>query len=207
MHVLLTSAVVGGEWSASCHRCFIPGEGASLTHWIGGWVDPRASLDDVEKWKFLTLQRLELWPVSLPVHSQSLWRALINYLIHHKKHCNRSRKFISQNCKGSVIVTFCLQAGRHQGESAWELSDFGARNLLFFSAHSAGWLLVLRVCIVSDAYNYYNWTAQFIRVVSCKIWGWLEECDVLGVMWHLMFINSEFWNFMLDINTYHLSLV
>jgi hypothetical protein len=94
------------------------------------------------------------------------------------KHYNCSRKFISQNCKGLVIVTFCLQAGWHQGESAWELSDFEARNLLFFSAHSTGWLLVLRVHIVSDAYNYYNWTAQFMRVLSCKIWGWLEECDI-----------------------------
>jgi hypothetical protein len=23
------------------------------THWIGGWVDPKSSLDDMEKWKFL----------------------------------------------------------------------------------------------------------------------------------------------------------
>jgi hypothetical protein len=26
-----------------------PGEGAPGTHWIGGWVDPRAGLDAVEK--------------------------------------------------------------------------------------------------------------------------------------------------------------
>jgi hypothetical protein len=30
------------------------------THWIGGWVDPRAGLDDMEKWKFFTLPGLEL---------------------------------------------------------------------------------------------------------------------------------------------------
>jgi hypothetical protein len=29
-------------------------------HWIGGWVNPRAVLDDVEKRKFLTLPELEL---------------------------------------------------------------------------------------------------------------------------------------------------
>jgi hypothetical protein len=29
------------------------------THWIGGWVDPRAELDDVEKKKFLTLPGLQ----------------------------------------------------------------------------------------------------------------------------------------------------
>jgi hypothetical protein len=31
------------------------GERASGTHWIGGCVDPRAGLDNVEKRKFLTL--------------------------------------------------------------------------------------------------------------------------------------------------------
>jgi hypothetical protein len=30
------------------------------THWIGGWSDPRAGLDDVEKRKFLILPGLEL---------------------------------------------------------------------------------------------------------------------------------------------------
>jgi hypothetical protein len=30
---------------------FTPGQRASGTHWIGGWVGPRASLDDVEKRK------------------------------------------------------------------------------------------------------------------------------------------------------------
>jgi hypothetical protein len=38
----LTSALDGGEWSASrpCH--FIPWEGVPDTHWIGGWVDPQS---------------------------------------------------------------------------------------------------------------------------------------------------------------------
>jgi hypothetical protein len=36
-HVFLTSTLVGGEWSASRPCRFTPG-----THWIGGWVDPRA---------------------------------------------------------------------------------------------------------------------------------------------------------------------
>jgi hypothetical protein len=44
------------------------------THWIGGWVDSRAGLDDVEKRKFLTLPGFELRPLGLPVHSQSLYR-------------------------------------------------------------------------------------------------------------------------------------
>jgi hypothetical protein len=37
-------------------------------------VDPRASLDDVQKRKFLTLPELELRPLGRPARSQSLYR-------------------------------------------------------------------------------------------------------------------------------------
>jgi hypothetical protein len=60
MHIFLTSALVGGEWSASSPGRFTPGERAPATHWVGGWVGPRAGLDDVEKRKFLTLPGLDL---------------------------------------------------------------------------------------------------------------------------------------------------
>jgi hypothetical protein len=43
------SALVGSEWSASRPGCFTPGERAPGTHWIGGWVDPRDGLNDMEK--------------------------------------------------------------------------------------------------------------------------------------------------------------
>jgi hypothetical protein len=33
------------RWSASRPGNFTPGESATRTHWIGGWVDPRAGLD------------------------------------------------------------------------------------------------------------------------------------------------------------------
>jgi hypothetical protein len=49
----LNLGTAGGEWSASRTGRFTPGERASSTHWIGGWVNPRAGLDDMEKWKFL----------------------------------------------------------------------------------------------------------------------------------------------------------
>jgi hypothetical protein len=58
IHIFLTSALVRGEWSASRPGRFTPGEIAPGTHWIGGWVDPRAGLDDMEKRKFLTLPGL-----------------------------------------------------------------------------------------------------------------------------------------------------
>jgi len=47
----VTSALGGGEWSASCTGCFTPRERAPDTHWIGGWVGPRTSLDAFVKRK------------------------------------------------------------------------------------------------------------------------------------------------------------
>jgi hypothetical protein len=47
LHTSLTSALDGGEWSASGPGHFISREGAPGTHWIGGWVGPRAVLDAV----------------------------------------------------------------------------------------------------------------------------------------------------------------
>jgi hypothetical protein len=43
----LISALDGGEWSASRPGHFNPRERALCTHWIGGWVDPSAVLDNV----------------------------------------------------------------------------------------------------------------------------------------------------------------
>jgi hypothetical protein len=43
--IFLTSALDGGEWSASRTGRFTPRERAPDTHWIGGWVGPRAGLD------------------------------------------------------------------------------------------------------------------------------------------------------------------
>jgi hypothetical protein len=57
--MFLTPALAGGEWSGSR-----PGERAPGTRWIGGWVNPRAGVDDVQKRKFLNL------PVVQPVVSR-----------------------------------------------------------------------------------------------------------------------------------------
>jgi hypothetical protein len=76
IHIFLTSALIGGEWSA-----LRPGRLPSLVperapgiHWIGGWVDLRAGLEEVEKRKFLTLPGLKLRPLCRPTRSQSLYR-------------------------------------------------------------------------------------------------------------------------------------
>jgi hypothetical protein len=78
IHIFLTSALGEGEWSATRPCRFTPGEGAPGSYWIGGWVGPRAGLDDVEKRKLLILPGLELRPLGRPARSQSLY--LLRYL-------------------------------------------------------------------------------------------------------------------------------
>jgi hypothetical protein len=58
----LDPALSGGEWSASRPCRLTPGERAPGIHWIGGWVGPRAGLDDVEKRKFLPYRDLSSDP-------------------------------------------------------------------------------------------------------------------------------------------------
>jgi hypothetical protein len=48
---------------------FTHGERALGIHWIGGWVNPRAGLDDVEKRKFLPPPGFELRPLGRPARS------------------------------------------------------------------------------------------------------------------------------------------
>jgi hypothetical protein len=79
IHIFLTLALAEGEWSASRPGRFALGETAPSTHWIGGWVDPRAGLDNLEKRKFLTPPVPELQPLDRPVRSQSLSRLVGKY--------------------------------------------------------------------------------------------------------------------------------
>jgi hypothetical protein len=46
IHIFLTSALVGGEWSASCLCGFTPREMYPGTHWLGGWVGLKYGLDN-----------------------------------------------------------------------------------------------------------------------------------------------------------------
>jgi hypothetical protein len=48
LHTFLTSALDGDEWSVSHLSHFMPKQRAPGTHWIRGWVGPRAGLDVVE---------------------------------------------------------------------------------------------------------------------------------------------------------------
>jgi hypothetical protein len=50
----LTSALDKDEWSASRPGRYTPGERAPGIYWIGGWLDPRAGLNALEKRKSLS---------------------------------------------------------------------------------------------------------------------------------------------------------
>jgi hypothetical protein len=77
IHVFLTSALVGGEWSVLRPGRFTSGERAPGTHWIGSWVGPRVGLEDVERRKMLLLPGLGPRPLGRPARSQSLY--LLSY--------------------------------------------------------------------------------------------------------------------------------
>jgi hypothetical protein len=65
----------GWSWVASFTFSYLyPRNGAPGTLWTGGLVCPRDGLDDMEKWKFLTLPGLELQTLGRPECSQLLYR-------------------------------------------------------------------------------------------------------------------------------------
>jgi hypothetical protein len=59
IHIFLTSTLVG-DGQLHAPAALLPGERAPGIHWIGGWLGPRAGLDDMKKRKFLTVPGLEL---------------------------------------------------------------------------------------------------------------------------------------------------
>jgi hypothetical protein len=73
IRVFLISTLVVGEWLASLPFRFTPWY--PLYKKLDG--PHRASLDDKEKWKFLTLPGLELRSLSRPARLQSLYRYII----------------------------------------------------------------------------------------------------------------------------------
>jgi hypothetical protein len=65
----LTSALDGGEWSASRPGRFTSKERALSTRWIGGWVGPTAVLDAMVKRKIPSPSRESnpTTPIAQPV--------------------------------------------------------------------------------------------------------------------------------------------
>jgi hypothetical protein len=57
LHEFLTSALDGDKWSVGRTQLLYPRNRTSRSHWIGGWVALRASLDAVVKRKILNPSR------------------------------------------------------------------------------------------------------------------------------------------------------
>jgi hypothetical protein len=74
IHIILTSALVEGEWSASRPDRFTLWERAPSTHWIGDWMGSRAGLDDVEKKKNLAPTETRTPTFGRLARCQSLYR-------------------------------------------------------------------------------------------------------------------------------------
>jgi hypothetical protein len=61
LHAFLTLALNGGERLASYPGQYIPRQRAPGTHWMEGWVGPRAGLDIVVKRKIPSLPGIEYY--------------------------------------------------------------------------------------------------------------------------------------------------
>jgi hypothetical protein len=94
----MTSAVVGGKWSASRPGRSTPGEKAPGTHGIGGWVSPRTGLDELERRRILPLPELELRSLGRSARSQSLYRLRCPY-------SHQERNTLTHQC--THILTPC----------------------------------------------------------------------------------------------------
>jgi hypothetical protein len=73
----------GSQCSASCHGCLIPGQ--SVRGNFGSWVDPRASLDALDKRTSLGLPKTEIlflvktaYVLKKPINTEGAFRKVIN---------------------------------------------------------------------------------------------------------------------------------
>jgi hypothetical protein len=99
-YLFSTSVLDESEWSASCPgHALASRKGSPGTHWTGGWVGPRASLDTEARGKIL-LPLSGIKPRSLvrPAHSQTL------YWLSYPAHCMmiRCNEYYEDNQTKSV---------------------------------------------------------------------------------------------------------
>jgi hypothetical protein len=105
-----------GELWASCLGHFTSGGWDSSTHWIWGWVGPRAILDSLEKKVLIRPARNEsTWPC-LSAHN------VVTTLTMHILQYIHNRQYFIQQTKGGQAVTHlaCLQECLFR-ISAWSL--------------------------------------------------------------------------------------
>jgi hypothetical protein len=104
----LDQALVGGEWSASRPDRFISGERDPSTHWIEGWMEPRAGMDDVGTLKFLILPGLELRFLCRPDRGQSLYRLCLTVSLIRTNSLLKNPLNVKENDEHALDVTLHL---------------------------------------------------------------------------------------------------
>jgi hypothetical protein len=139
----LTSALDGGEWSASRPCRFTPSERALGTHWIGSWVGPRVVLDAVVKRKIPSpcresnlrtpivqpvAQRYTDWAITAvtwTVYTKIKFARQISiYIPNARLHRNRqelSRKRNMQTDRHNLIIMRSIHVFRANNAKNWRL--------------------------------------------------------------------------------------
>jgi hypothetical protein len=236
-YVFLTSALVGGEWSRSRPGRFTSGVRAAGFHWVGGWVDPRSGLDDMEKWKFLSLPVLELRPLGRPARSQSLYRlsypgspcSQVLRIIHPSNSKLAPQCRTTNNDKASPTVNSCFSslisyyksrlrnARRHSPLSyarSYRIDNLGILLKLGTSSQTLPFEFLL--CRLHTMDNYVMATLLFIILKQLFYAGYLVENywkyhNIIfhTLPWHdgLGIDNKIYWTFSQLVNTVHRPVV
>jgi hypothetical protein len=141
IHIFLSSALAGGEWSASGPGHFTPEERVPGTHWKRVWVGPRAGLDDVVKEKFLTPPGLEIRPLGLLARSQSLYR--LRYSLSGTIIKTQFSSIIYTWRRRMYFSDFCCHNESPDGRDV----EAGLADRMVYQRHVGGFL-IFRVCAV-----------------------------------------------------------
>jgi hypothetical protein len=96
IHVFFNSALAVGEWSASRPGRFNTRERTPGTNFIGGWVDPRADLDDVEKRN------------SLPYQDSNFDLSVVLSVVNRYTDCAIPAPKLTVTCMGCVTIKQCV---------------------------------------------------------------------------------------------------
>jgi hypothetical protein len=154
--IFLTSALVGDEWSASRPYCFAPG-----THFIGGWVDPRAGLDDMVKWKFFDPNGTRNFPPPLVV--QPLASLYTDWAIPARYHIN-----ISSAATGLDEPLTTLPTDNSTANSLWfsfrKYCSWYANVLRLLTLHALGYFEYLYYKISITYFVVYNDSLFLLRL-------------------------------------------
>jgi hypothetical protein len=168
-----TSALDGGEWSASCPCNFTPGERVPGTQWLGGWVDPRVGLDAVEKIKIL-----HWWESNLGclARSPSLYRLLYAARLNIKWERSTDRWPFSRifSTRGGVPWRVSMNPAQQLRPSTIRLMNDSRWWMKDHSPRSAIW----------EPHLWWEWGSLNTTLLSCQLVQNKKEASQWTNDWH-----------------------